>query len=699
MGSKLYANILITTVALLTLVSPQFFATEVNEITIVDKTLEGCMVNSARVSNSSELTEENLSTIRNFTCEGNVKNLSGIEYLTGAKSITLNDGGFTVLTPLSGLTNLTELHINGNVSLSTIDPITSLVNLEKLSITLSRVKNITALETMTKLTDVVLVSNGIVDVAPLANAVNLENLQLSSNAIADPSPLNNLTKLTNLDISGNEITDISSLSALVNLTSLNVWTNELKNIEVVSNFEKLITFQAGNDGLSDLSPLSDLPELVEVNISNSDVSDLTTLTPIETLESVTVVNCKVSDISPLIPLEQVTELYLASNQLSDISPLLEMETIVQLSITDNNIESLEDLKNLSNLTNLSFGNNNVDDLTTLSKLSKLKVISGYGNEVSDLSPLKDLANLTSVKMQNQVAKLEDVTIYTNDDYKFEYTGLDNTKYYVNLGKPKLGVNEFSGSWDLPSTKKVAVTFNGTFTQNVTYDFNVTNLNMAVINEESQLDNNLLATLLEIVIDEQLSLEIDSSVINVSVPNVYVVKFIVSDSEFNTKEYISNVEVKDILPQISTTTDTIIVENGDTIDYATAFGVSGTEISDGDITNTLTVSNPADTLVADTYSVNLTVTDNEANPVTKTVTVIVNAADEVESATEDSEVATEESEAATEENEPVSEPTSNEVSEVKAEKVEATGSISFSILVTTLISLVFVVLLKRTINNN
>ena len=73
------------------------------------------------------------------------------------------------------------------------------------------IHDLTGLELATNLSDLVLVGNGIVDVAILSDLPNLTKLNLGDNSISDLSPLEGLTNLKELLLRNNKISDISPL--------------------------------------------------------------------------------------------------------------------------------------------------------------------------------------------------------------------------------------------------------------------------------------------------------------------------------------------------------------------------------------------------------------------------------------------------------------------------------------------------------
>lgn len=137
-----------------------------------------------------------------------ISDLTGLEHATGLTILNLgreyvigegyfNSNEISDLSPLSGLTDLTELDLGDN-----------------------RISDVSALSGLTNLTKLEMDSNRISDVSALSGLTNLTELGLGYNRISDVSALSGLTNLTKLYLSGNHrISDISPLVANTGLGS------------------------------------------------------------------------------------------------------------------------------------------------------------------------------------------------------------------------------------------------------------------------------------------------------------------------------------------------------------------------------------------------------------------------------------------------------------------------------------------------
>ena len=95
------------------------------------------------------------------------------------------------------------------------------VNIERLNLSNTRIRKISALSNLTNLKYLYLNNTKVQDISALNNLTNLEYLRLSNTKVQDISALSNLTNLKTLDFSNTKVqkTDIDNLQkTLPNLT-------------------------------------------------------------------------------------------------------------------------------------------------------------------------------------------------------------------------------------------------------------------------------------------------------------------------------------------------------------------------------------------------------------------------------------------------------------------------------------------------
>jgi len=148
-------------------------------------------------------------------------------YANDVKDITVLDATGKNIKDLLGienLVNLKRLHLEKN-SISNIEPLRQLTNLEELYLDNNDIRDINALENIISIENLSLSSNRIEDISDLKDLKNLEKLKLDSNDIMDIGPLAEINKLKYINLIGNKINNIDKLNKLVNLNSLYLENN------------------------------------------------------------------------------------------------------------------------------------------------------------------------------------------------------------------------------------------------------------------------------------------------------------------------------------------------------------------------------------------------------------------------------------------------------------------------------------------
>lgn len=158
--------------------------------------------------------------------------------------------------------------------------------------------------------------NKIVSLQGLEYAVNLQDLFLPGQKIKNITPLGKLKKLTFLAVDGNQITDLSPLSGLSSLQRLVVDDNKIKSLVPLKNLHKLTDLLASNNQITDLSPLQDL-KLKWLILSGNQIQDLTPLKNHPTLEHLYLDDNLIQELEVLETMPNLKEVSLANNPLNE----------------------------------------------------------------------------------------------------------------------------------------------------------------------------------------------------------------------------------------------------------------------------------------------------------------------------------------------------------------------------------------------
>jgi Leucine-rich repeat (LRR) protein len=199
---------------------------------------------------------------------------------SGATELNLNDSNINFsrisdISPLAGLTNLTELQLSGN-NISDLTPLAGLKNINELA----------------------LHHNNISDLSPISDLTDLTYLQLYNNNISDITPLSNLIDVRWLYLGENNITDISSLESMTDMRELGLGNNLISNIYPLAGLIKIgLPKSSGgysgglwleNNNISDISALTGLINSTRMSLWGNNISDSQKATLEEALPNTTI---------------------------------------------------------------------------------------------------------------------------------------------------------------------------------------------------------------------------------------------------------------------------------------------------------------------------------------------------------------------------------------------------------------------------
>ncbi len=284
-------------------------------------------------------------------------------------------------------------------------PLTSLINLQELSIPYNIISDILPLHLLKNLRYLKLCGNQISDVSALSELTNLEALYLNLNQIIDISALHSLTNLKKLWVGSNELHNLEPINSLLNLETLHLSSNNINNLSTLSSLKHLKYLSLNLNPITDISPISGLKNLIELDLWENQISDISPLNSLTNLERLFLSDNQISTISDLCLLKSLKHLKLDGNRIYDISMLSKLKDLEELNLQRNQINDISALGSLSNLTDLSLDDNQISDISVLSTLTSLKRLTLNNNQVNDLSPLKSLKQLEYLCIRDNPVKI------------------------------------------------------------------------------------------------------------------------------------------------------------------------------------------------------------------------------------------------------------------------------------------------------
>ncbi|OHU84344.1 hypothetical protein BET10_00420 [Pseudoalteromonas amylolytica] len=345
-----------------------------------------------------------------------LENTSGLSSLTNLTALALNDSNLTTLSFLANLDNLTSLMISNSPQIIDIGWIAFLPELTELSLdSLHGAVSYEALAQLTSLTHLnILYRNthgSSLDMANLSQLSQLEKLTVQVGELTNISSLSDLTRLQYLFIHSRDINELPNISALSQLTDLSIVNHSYYNEGNQVTFANLGASSSltnlrlnGFSHIEDLTALAQYSALEELEIRNSKATNITPISQLDKLKKLTLSDFQalihVADLASLNKLEFLaiySSPYVLCADLETLHTTFADTTLLELS--NQCIESLVDLSLIEDENLKTFIRNNkyYDALA-------LKYLSLYNsNNILSLAGMEQYSNLESISLSTEHA--------------------------------------------------------------------------------------------------------------------------------------------------------------------------------------------------------------------------------------------------------------------------------------------------------
>ena len=150
---------------------------------------------------------------------------------------------------LQAVANIEEIVVDTKTMITSLEPLTKLMFLKKLSIK----------------------DNHITDLSPLSELREINELHIDGNALNDIYALDGMTSLEVLSIENTRITDLLPLEYMYNLRVLDIASTNIKNIKVLAKCTTLEELDISNSNVKSLAPVANLESLKYIKAIGSKV--------------------------------------------------------------------------------------------------------------------------------------------------------------------------------------------------------------------------------------------------------------------------------------------------------------------------------------------------------------------------------------------------------------------------------------------
>lgn len=150
---------------------------------------------------------------------------------------------------LQQIMDLREIEITPEYPINTLEPLTNLHWLERLTIN----------------------NQSVSELSPLAGKEFLVELNVQNNPVGNLKPIESSTMLELLNIENTQVSDLAPLSKMNNLVTLNASGTLVKSLKPLSGLQKLENLFVNNTSVRSLSPVENIPSLKQLKVYNTKV--------------------------------------------------------------------------------------------------------------------------------------------------------------------------------------------------------------------------------------------------------------------------------------------------------------------------------------------------------------------------------------------------------------------------------------------
>lgn len=346
--------------------------------------------------------ESDVKRIKSLDLRGRgIRSIGGIEHMASIEHLVLAENDISDITPLSVLLRLTRLDIS-LTQVSDLAPIGGLENLDKLDIRHTPIESIAPIQYMA-LSELLTEGTPVADLGDM-NYLGDMNIGDEPVVFEDPRLESAIRETIYVDedrpLTLNDFKDCDGELDIMD-------ANRARSLKGIEKLTFLTSFSLCDNRVSNIRPLAALTELKLLDLDDNPVSDISLLKELTRLEELSLSGCNVRDISVLKHLTDLRSLDLRANYITDLSPLKDLKNLTRLDIGRLDLTDISVLEGLTNLEELWILDNRLTDISVLANLKKLKELDLEDNCITDFSPVEHVRQIDGTG--NQMADCAEKT--------------------------------------------------------------------------------------------------------------------------------------------------------------------------------------------------------------------------------------------------------------------------------------------------
>jgi hypothetical protein len=380
---------------------------------------------------------------------------------TDWKEIVVRNGLDEFYAKLKGLVMMQSVDVSGIKTITSLDPLNELSELQTLNISGTNVGDLTPLRNSNKLKVLKASNTRIDDLSPLKYDIMLEELDIAHTDVNNLSVLEILSKLEKLNISYTQVNTLNDVKQCPNMAYLAVEGCKINTLQPLTELNNIVSLNISSTPIRDLTPVSHLTDLQSLKISQTPINNLNALQEMENLKEIFCSNTNISDLTPLKNHRRLSKIYcdntrIDGKQASEFTKgnpftlviydtnaleqwweelpiywkavfsqqtsiegdptteqLHEVINMTDLDLSGNAyIQNLMPVSRLTNLVNLNIANTEITRLNALTGMTNLENINLENTHIDDLSPLAGANSLKTININN--TPVTDISPLAND---------------------------------------------------------------------------------------------------------------------------------------------------------------------------------------------------------------------------------------------------------------------------------------------
>lgn len=310
--------------------------------------------------------------------------------------------GIQSLEPLSFLVNLEKLNAS-NTGINSLEPLKSCPNLSELNVSNTNVSSVDILDNLKLLKKINIENTKVSDLDALSGLKRLSKLKINNTPVSSISSLRNLSDLKTLEADNTQCSDVTIInfsrgnSTLVvfRTEKLTNWWNGL-NAEWKKVFDEKAKIKGEVPTKYELHKINVISE-IELN-DHKVIKDLTPLAMLYKLKKLNISFTRITNLNPISSIESLEVLSCDNTPISDITPIANLKSLKVLNISNTLVTKFDALEGLTQLEKLKVsGIVKVKNISYVSNMKSLTSFECYNTSVNNLKPLMGLPNLKSLK--------------------------------------------------------------------------------------------------------------------------------------------------------------------------------------------------------------------------------------------------------------------------------------------------------------